>query len=96
MNKAKFLAAASVFALGFAANVNAAETAKKEEAKGAEAAKIKCAGVVKEDGKNDCATSKHSCSGKAKAGDKEAWKFVASEEECKKEGGSVVKEEKKS
>ena len=92
MNKAKFLAAASVIALGFAANANAAgnEGAKNNAAEG----KVKCEFTQTEDAKNDCATAKHSCAGKAKKGDK-AWKFAASEKECADWKGTVVKEEKK-
>jgi uncharacterized membrane protein len=52
-------------------------------------AKEKCAGVV-EAGKNDCATSKHSCAGQAKVDkDPEEWKFVP-KGECEKMGGKVV------
>jgi uncharacterized membrane protein len=58
------------------------------------AAKEKCAGVA-EAGKNDCATSKHSCAGQAKT-DKEPteWKYVP-KGECEKMGGKVVAPEKK-
>ncbi|HEU5137652.1 MAG TPA: DUF2282 domain-containing protein [Steroidobacteraceae bacterium] len=69
-------AVGSLLALG-------AATASAEEG-----AKEKCLGVA-EAGKNDCATSKHSCAGQAKA-DKEAdeWKYVP-KGECEKMGGKV-------
>ena len=57
-------------------------------------AEEKCSGVA-EAGKNDCATSAHSCAGQAK-GDKEPgeWKYVP-KGECEKMGGKVVMPEKK-
>ncbi|HYJ39227.1 MAG TPA: DUF2282 domain-containing protein [Steroidobacteraceae bacterium] len=71
-------AVGSLLALGSA-------TASAEDAP----AKEKCLGVA-EAGKNDCANSKHSCAGQAKA-DKGAdeWKYVP-KGECEKMGGKVV------
>lgn len=51
--------------------------------------KEKCSGIV-EAGKNDCATSKHSCAGQATVDkDPEEWKFVP-KGECEKMGGKIV------
>jgi uncharacterized membrane protein len=58
-------------------------------ASAADEAKEKCLGVAAP-GQNDCANSKHSCAGQAKA-DKAAdeWKYVP-KGECEKMGGKVV------
>ncbi|HEY6125515.1 MAG TPA: DUF2282 domain-containing protein [Steroidobacteraceae bacterium] len=58
-------------------------------ASAADEAKEKCLGVAAA-GQNDCATSKHSCAGQAKA-DKAAdeWKYVP-KGECEKMGGKIV------
>jgi uncharacterized membrane protein len=54
----------------------------------------KCFGVVKA-GKNDCASTKHSCAGQAKAdNDATDWKYVA-KGTCEKMGGKVAAVEKK-
>ncbi len=51
----------------------------------------KCAGIVKT-GMNDCGTSKHECSGKAKADNmKEEWIYVPAGT-CKKITGSTLKQ----
>jgi len=78
----KFLAAASVLALGVSgiATANDAQAAKKE----------KCYGVAKA-GKNDCgsADGSHSCAGMAKKdNDPNEWKFVANGT-CEELGGSL-------
>ncbi len=86
-NTGKFLAAASVLALGLSLATGAV----------AEDAKVKCATGKVAAGKNDCATSSHSCAGQAKA-DNVADEWVhKTKAECEKEGGKVVadKEEKK-
>ena len=76
-------AVGSLLSLG-AATASAADAPAQE----------KCYGVA-EAGKNDCATSKHSCAGQAKT-DKapDEWKHVP-KGECEKMGGKVVKPEKK-
>ena len=54
----------------------------------------KCAGIARA-GKNDCGTSKHSCSAQAKAdSDKEEWVYVP-KGTCSKIVGGSVKEAKK-
>jgi uncharacterized membrane protein len=76
-------AVGSLLALGSAA-------ASAEDA----AAKEKCLGVA-EAGKNDCATTAHSCAGQSKT-DKGAdeWKYVP-KGECEKMGGKVAPPAKK-
>jgi uncharacterized membrane protein len=60
----------------------------------AEDAKEKCLGVA-EAGKNDCATTAHSCAGQAKVDkDPKEWKYVP-KGECEKMGGKVAMPEKK-
>ena len=93
LKSGKFLAAASILAMGLALQANAAE--EKAEAKKEEG--VKCYGVAKA-GKNDCATASHSCAGKAaKDGDAAEW-VKLSKDACEKEGGKLeaAKEEKKS
>lgn len=54
----------------------------------------KCAGIVKA-GMNDCGTSKHDCSGKAKVdGDPEEWVYVPNGT-CKKIVGAKIYVKKK-
>lgn len=54
----------------------------------------KCAGIVKA-GKNDCGTSKHSCSGKAaKDGLAQEWLYVPNGTCSKIVGGSIFKKKK--
>ncbi len=80
-------ALASVVALGIATTAPNVMAAKK----GFE----KCAGIVKA-GKNDCGTSKHSCSGKAaKDGIAEEWLYVPNGT-CSKIVGASIYNKKKS
>ena len=84
MNKIDLLtqsAIASLFVLGTLASGNALA---------ANAGFEKCEGVVKA-GMNDCGTSKHSCSGQAKAdSDKGEWLYVP-EGTCNKIVGATIK-----
>ena len=59
----------------------------------ADAAKEKCAGVVKA-GQNDCGNAKHGCAGQAKTDNApDEWKYVP-KGECEKMGGKVVAADK--
>ncbi|VAW91154.1 hypothetical protein MNBD_GAMMA22-2649 [hydrothermal vent metagenome] len=79
-------ALASVVALGITTTAPTAMAAK--------AGFEKCAGIVKA-GKNDCGTSKHSCSGKAaKDGMAEEWLYVPNGTCSKIVGASIYKKKK--
>lgn len=64
---------------------------KKEAGK-----KVKCAGINSCKGTGACASAdgSHACAGKNECKG-QGWVEAKSEEECKKKGGTVVKEEKK-
>ncbi len=64
-------------------------SANHHEAAGeAKDGKVKCYGIVKA-GKNDCATSTHSCAGASKTDDDPAeWKY-APKAECENQGGKL-------
>jgi uncharacterized membrane protein len=79
-------ALASVIALGL--------TVSAPNVMAAKAGFEKCAGIVKA-GKNDCGTSKHSCSGKAaKDGMAEEWLYVPNGTCGKIAGGSIYTKKK--
>ncbi len=79
-------ALASVVALGI--------TATAPNVMAAKAGFEKCAGIVKA-GKNDCGTSKHSCSGKAaKDSLADEWLYVPNGTCNKIAGGSIFKKKK--
>ncbi len=75
-------AIAGLVALGLAAGGTGALAAKGDNEK--------CAGIAKS-GKNDCATSKHSCAGQAKMdGDADEWVYVPKGTCEKIVGGKLV------
>ena len=84
MNTRNWTIAAAIGALLAAGAANAGSTDKAGEA----GDKAKCYGVAKA-GKNDCATSSHSCAGAAKTDNDPAdWKHMP-KEACEKAGGKT-------
>lgn len=82
------LALAGMFAIS--ANAFAHSDHKHDPSSNAPKGKEKCEGVAKK-GKNDCATDKHSCSGKAESDyDSSEWKYVA-KGTCKKIQAKIEK-----
>jgi uncharacterized membrane protein len=78
-NLALAAAVASLFSVGVTTAAYAGDKAADKE---------KCYGVAKA-GKNDCASSKHSCAGHAAAdNDPTEWKYVP-KGECEKMGGTT-------